>query len=155
MSFTTGGPMVRLGTKWPSITSTCRRSAWGATPSMASARAAKSADRMDGAMRAIAVNLPGPPQRNEEHAVGAAGLRQQEGAPTMPLPGLRRRGQRSELGVAAGQPVVDTDGLVGGERAHAVDERAARRQERNGAVEQGALEPDKVGDVAGLVAPTG
>ena len=25
--FTTGGPMVRLGTKWPSITSTCNRSA--------------------------------------------------------------------------------------------------------------------------------
>src|SRR4030095_11009045 len=49
----TGGPMVRLGTKWPSITSTWSRSAPPAsTRAMASPSAAKSAERMLGAMRA-------------------------------------------------------------------------------------------------------
>src|SRR5438270_14095210 len=47
---TTGGPMVILGTKWPSMTSTWRTAP---PPSMAawtwSARWAKSAERIDGA----------------------------------------------------------------------------------------------------------
>ena len=48
--FTTGGPIVILGTKWPSITSTCKsvpppsRAAW-----TSSARRAKSADKIEGA----------------------------------------------------------------------------------------------------------
>src|SRR5208337_2298641 len=47
--FTTGGPMVMLGTKWPSITST-----WTVVPpprsaaAIWSARRAKSAERMEG-----------------------------------------------------------------------------------------------------------
>ncbi len=50
--------MVKLGTKWPSMTSTCSRSAWAAMASMAAPRAAKSAERIEGAIRAIEVNLP-------------------------------------------------------------------------------------------------
>src|SRR3990167_2742039 len=47
----TGGPMVRFGTKWPSITSTWSRSAPAAsTRAMASPSAAKSAERMLGAI---------------------------------------------------------------------------------------------------------
>jgi hypothetical protein len=50
---TTGAPKVMLGTKWPSITSTCSQS----QPLLivvehASPRAAKSAERIDGAMMA-------------------------------------------------------------------------------------------------------
>src|ERR1019366_291492 len=48
---TTGGPIVILGTKWPSMTSTWRRVAPPRTASLASsARRAKSADNMDGAI---------------------------------------------------------------------------------------------------------
>ncbi len=50
---TTGRPSVRLGTKWASMTSTCSQSAppgWPATAAASSARRAKSADRMLGAI---------------------------------------------------------------------------------------------------------
>ena len=51
---TTGTPMVRFGTKRPSMTSTCSRSAPPAsTAATASRRQAKSADRMEGAMRSV------------------------------------------------------------------------------------------------------
>ena len=56
---TTGGPMVRLGTKWPSMTSTCSQSVPGATRPTASARLPKSADRMDGATRRVGVPVVG------------------------------------------------------------------------------------------------
>ena len=46
---TTGSPIVRLGTKWPSITSTCSQSAFS-TASASSPSWAKSADRMLGAI---------------------------------------------------------------------------------------------------------
>ena len=47
---TTSGPIVMLGTKWPSITSTWIQSAPAASTSWISwPRWAKSADRMDGA----------------------------------------------------------------------------------------------------------
>src|SRR5436189_768296 len=51
-AFTTIGPIVRLGTKWLSITSTWIQSA-PASPiaSISRPRLAKSADRMEGAMR--------------------------------------------------------------------------------------------------------
>jgi len=48
----TGGPIVRLGTKCPSITSTWMKSAPPAsTVRIASPRHAKSAERIDGAIR--------------------------------------------------------------------------------------------------------
>src|SRR5260370_41398694 len=51
-AFTTIGPMVRLGTKWPSMTSTWIQSAPAAvTASTSLPSSAKSADRMEGAMR--------------------------------------------------------------------------------------------------------
>ncbi|SHV74007.1 Uncharacterised protein [Mycobacteroides abscessus subsp. abscessus] len=46
---TTGSPRVRLGTKCPSITSTCSQSA-PSTAAISSARRAKSADRIEGAI---------------------------------------------------------------------------------------------------------
>ncbi len=48
---TTGGPMVRFGTKWPSITSTWSQSVPGVTRATASARLPKSAERIEGATR--------------------------------------------------------------------------------------------------------
>src|ERR1039458_781714 len=54
MDSTTGGPMVRLGTKWPSMTSTCSMVAPArSTRAMSSARRAKSADRIDGTISII------------------------------------------------------------------------------------------------------
>src|SRR5688500_2713865 len=52
MAATTGTPIVMFGTKWPSMTSTWIQSAPAASASwIASPRRAKSADRIDGAMR--------------------------------------------------------------------------------------------------------
>ena len=48
---TTKGPMVMLGTKWPSITSTCSISTpASSTAAIAPLRSAKSADSSDGAI---------------------------------------------------------------------------------------------------------
>ena len=55
--------MVRLGTKWPSMTSTCSQSATGATSPTASARLPKSADSTDGATLS-APTSPGPTVAN-------------------------------------------------------------------------------------------
>src|SRR5438067_2733774 len=108
MALTTGGPMVRLGTKWPSMTSICRRSASAATASMAWARAAKSADRIDGATRTMAaVTLPGGPQTDDVHPVSARGLRKQAGSAAQRLPRRCRRGHGDEVREGLGQPQVD------------------------------------------------
>src|SRR4051794_18762468 len=54
MDSTTGGPMVRLGTKWPSMTSRCRREAPPrSTRAISSASRAKSADRIEGTISII------------------------------------------------------------------------------------------------------
>ena len=48
---TTEGPKVRLGTKWPSIMSMWSQSApWVMVSEQAAPRAAKSADRIEGAI---------------------------------------------------------------------------------------------------------
>src|SRR3954469_7458364 len=126
MAATTGGPMVRFGTKWPSITSTCNRSASGATASMASARAAKSAERIDGAMRTTLRTLPRRAEPEEEHAVGSDRLREQTGAPAGPIPRRPWRLQGLPFRMARAQPGVDLDRLGGRQCADAVDQRAAR-----------------------------
>src|ERR1039458_5981534 len=54
MDSTTGGPMVRLGTKWPSMTSRWRMEAPPrSTHAISSARRAKSADRIEGTTSSI------------------------------------------------------------------------------------------------------
>src|ERR1700677_3718316 len=62
---TTGGPMVRLGTKCPSMTSTWSHSEPGAIWSTASDRQPKSAERIDGATRnsgsEVGVTMAGEP----------------------------------------------------------------------------------------------
>src|SRR2546422_9016767 len=70
---TMGGPMVRFGTKWPSMTSTCTRSAPAcSTAAISSAKCAKSDDRMEGAIRTLGIGTPPGNQRStiersEEH----------------------------------------------------------------------------------------
>ena len=52
IAFTTGGPKVMFGTKWPSIMSRCTQSAPARTTvSTSSPSREKSAERMEGAMR--------------------------------------------------------------------------------------------------------
>src|SRR5262245_61963233 len=52
IAFTTAGPIVMLGTKWPSITSTCTQSQPAASMARTSSPSrAKSAERMEGAIR--------------------------------------------------------------------------------------------------------
>src|SRR3954471_9308765 len=58
-AFTTTGPMVRLGTKWPSMTSTWIQSApASSTARTSSPSRAKSADRIEGAMRTGCCTAP-------------------------------------------------------------------------------------------------
>ena len=48
---TAGGPKVRFGTKWPSITSTWIQSApWRSTAAISAPKLAKSAERIEGAI---------------------------------------------------------------------------------------------------------
>src|SRR2546423_273929 len=122
MAATTGGPMVRLGTKWPSITSTCSKSACGATASMASASAAKSADRIEGAMRTTPRTLSRRAQSEDVHAVGAAGLWKKAGASAGRIPWRVRRLKWLPLRMGRGQPRVELNRLGRRERADAVDE---------------------------------
>ena len=50
---TTGAPKVMLGTKWPSMISICSHEApWPMVSEQAAPKAAKSADKMEGAMMA-------------------------------------------------------------------------------------------------------
>src|SRR3954454_10127989 len=132
MAATTGGPMVRVGTKWPSMTSTCSRSASAGTLAMAAPRAAKSAERREGAIRATGCTLSRRPEADDEHPVRPDGLGQQAGATAGRLPWRAPRRERVELGVAGGQPPVDTDRLVRREGADAVDEDAAGGDQRSG-----------------------
>src|ERR1700758_4817689 len=69
---TTGNPMVRFGTKWLSMTSTCNQSA-PSTAAAWSARRAKSAARIDGAINGgdVRFTLIRLAQRGREHRVGA------------------------------------------------------------------------------------
>src|ERR1035438_7974823 len=54
MDATTGGPMVRFGTKWPSITSRCSMEAPPrSAEAISRSRRAKSADRIDGTISTI------------------------------------------------------------------------------------------------------
>ncbi len=81
MAFTTAGPIEMLGTKWPSMTSTCTQS----HPALSIARTsspslAKSADRIDGAMMmsvvmAFSFALPPLPILFDGERVGVRGSR--------------------------------------------------------------------------------
>src|ERR1700733_8442848 len=70
MDSTTGIPMLMLGTKWPSITSTCRNEAPArSTRAISSPRCAKSAERMEGST-SIMLRL-----KNDVSTWGGEGLR--------------------------------------------------------------------------------
>src|ERR1700742_101523 len=73
---TTGSPIVRFGTKWASITSTCSQSA-PLTTAASSANRAKSAARIDGAISSRSV-LPDMGsayfEDGGEHGVGAVAM---------------------------------------------------------------------------------
>ncbi len=132
MAATTGGPIVRLGTKCPSITSTCSQSASERTRSISAPRAAKSADRMEGAIRSIGVTLlpaPARPGRTSRpcRRPGAAAAR--------PGPGWTRADREAAAGPARpgpGQPVVNAGRLLVGEGADAVDQDPTWPYQRDG-----------------------
>ena len=162
--FTTGAPRVITGTKWPSITSTCRRSARArrGRPRRPGGRSRPTGSRARSS-RSRAEPSPG--------AYGAAGARSTStympsvprayGSSNAPRPcGARRpRGGvgRSELnrGRCSRGELVDAEGLLGGEGAHRVHEQPAGLHQRRGGEEQLALERGALLDHLGGEAPAG
>ena len=105
---TTGAPIERFGTKWPSITSTCSRSACGRIRSTSAASSAKSAagstvrsfpwrSTLTGAVRRAG-------QDEEVHPVGAGRLREQQCASPPRPPRCARRRLGDEAGQRARAP---------------------------------------------------
>src|SRR5262245_18897219 len=150
---TTGGPIVRLGTKWPSITSTWSRSASAATRSTSLPRQAKSAERIDGDNFTTSPYLAHPgservasarrffaSEREHEHAVGARGMREQQCTTAVRSPRRIRWRKRAERRKRASRPFVDVESLLASQRAHRIHEDAAVSHQRRGRVEQLALE---------------
>ena len=134
---TTIGPIVRGGTKCPSMTSIWMRSACSPTSLTSSARRARSADRMDAPSLATARHpsregllARGRPRRTSRRSRAACGQRRiQFGGAVGPgdLDGF-------ELGDAAHDRVARGVGLGARERADAVDEPAAGRSSPAAAV---------------------
>src|SRR5262245_9421530 len=117
--FTSGGPNVMFGTKWPSITSRWRRSAPPSTTLWIScSRCPKSAERIDGAIRT---------GRVATFAFIAARVAPRP--PGGPLPGQQREEIHAARGVA---PLV----VVPGEHLHEVADhlRRGRVDDRGGGV---------------------
>src|SRR5262245_5028918 len=152
--FTTGGPMVRLGTKWPSITSTWRRSASAATRSTSSASWAKSADRIDGAILFPVTASPYVrPKPQDIHAVGAGIVREQELSPPAAPPGPPRGWVGDELRELVLGPGVDPGRLGARQRANGVDGHAARPHRPRRRPQQVLLQLDQVRHLRGRDAP--
>src|SRR5207244_4182341 len=125
MDSTTGGPIVRLSTKWPSITSRWSMEAPPrVTRVMSSARRAKSADKIDGTISIICWLIR-----------------------------FYHSGEEPVPGIAAGEPAHDLNhegGRDGGghslvlfrlERAGGVDQQTAGRKRGAGVGQQGGLAP--------------
>ena len=158
--FTTGGPMVRLGTKWPSITSTCRRSATSAHPLDVGRRAGEvgGQDRRRQLHHGHAIGTRlsrcaaarGRTCRRCRRPAAAAARRGRGGSTVRPA-----RGRAVEAGQCGASPVVDADGLRPGERAHRVDEHATRAHQRRRGGEQLALERGELVDRRPVPAASG
>src|SRR5690606_1634638 len=80
---TTGSPMVRFGTKWPSITSTCTQSARAspepAPASLSVPRSAKPADKILRALNGSWATLPSVDSRNRTAAHGCFSVSEHSG----------------------------------------------------------------------------
>src|SRR5271168_4169580 len=89
--------MVRFGTKWPSMTSTCSQSAVAATSPTASARAPKSAESSDGATLS-APTTPGSTATGPAYGATTA--------PVTPAPAASEPGPAQDAGegVEVGRP---------------------------------------------------
>ena len=107
IAFTTAGPIVMLGTKWPSITSTWIQSAPAASIARTSSpNLAKSALRIDGAMRTgccMRVRLSGAHESGNEEAVAAALRFERAGQDADPALGARARCRRGARPAAPGR----------------------------------------------------
>src|SRR5579863_9651096 len=124
-AFTTTGPIVMLGTKWPSITSTCSQSAPAASTAFASsARRAKSAERIDGAM--MGAGMGGVSAAVPTRASLPARLLLQ---PRTAFARLELGGDLVQADAGGGQhdqPVVDHIGALGGQRIAVAADRRQR-----------------------------
>src|SRR5689334_5840948 len=165
----TGGPRVRLGTKWPSMTSTWSWSAPAAsTRAIASPSAAKSADRMLGAILMVrpypkavgpakdpgrsGLRVARQPDRGE--AVGAVDVGQAADDPGS----VRRhrevcRGIHPPLGVVVEERSHDPVVLLRLERAGRVDETSARAGQRGGGGQDAPLLLGQTAEVRLLSVP--
>src|SRR5262249_47518728 len=134
---TTGGPMVRLGTKWPSMTSRCNNLAPPrSTRAISSARRAKSADRIDGTISTICGLFRFYHSGEEAVARVAAGNAAQ---------GLDEKLRRN----CGGHRFV----LLGFQRASSVDQQTAWRQGRSRIRKQRRLPPWQILQVGGHKPP--
>ena len=144
---TTGGPMVRLGTKWPSITSTCSRSASAATAYRRPRPGPRSRPTgSTGRSRATAISRPPHPQ--QVHAVGAGGV----GKRLAGAPGPDRRPGRSRTSPASA--AADGCRSSSGRRrtsrpqsVHSARRRPPWRTVTDGRAEYPALQRGQFGDV--------
>ena len=107
-AFTTSGPMVILGTKWPSITSTWIQSAPAASTARTSSPSfAKSAARIDGAMtsgRGI-----GAPSRRSPNTPVRSGNAQRRGCAGQSLGRQRLHDQRQQIDRKLRQRDIEPD----------------------------------------------
>src|SRR3954447_21898298 len=153
---TTGSPMVRFGTKWLSITSTCSQSA-PVTAATSSPSSAKSAARIDGAMRGPAMRSPYCESRGE-HRIGAVPVWPELHVRSVAeivdrieqRPGVQR-GDR----VAAQRIGDDADGLHQMRRTRRVQHHAAGTGQPDRRRQQLALQLRQRRHVAGLAPPAG
>src|SRR5262245_474924 len=153
MAATTTGPMVRFGTKRPSITSTWSWSASASTRAISSPSAAKSADRIDGAIF-MAPSLYHPAQAHRGEAVRAVAIR--PAAQESVGVGRERKVGRwidREVAVPGEEAGHDLIVLLGLQRARCVHETSARPHHPGRGGEDLPLTAGARGDVAGLAAP--
>src|SRR5271169_6436490 len=137
MDSTTGGPIVRLGTKWPSITSRWSMVAPPrSTRAISSARRAKSAERIEGTI-SIMCGLNRSYHSGKEAVPRVAARKPPHRTRDEP----RRNGGEN--------PLV----LFGFERAGGVDQQAIRRQDIAGTGEEGGLAAVKVVEIGRGQAP--
>src|SRR5262245_44308269 len=124
IAFTTPGPMLMLGTKCPSMTSTCTQSQPAASMARTSSPSrAKSAERIDGAIRmSLVIGTPASPLLACGERVGARGnssawlpLALANSLPHAPRPGLATFGSALQE-VEHGARHVGARGLL-----HALD----------------------------------
>src|SRR5215217_2469454 len=153
---TTGSPMVKFGTKWLSITSTCSQSA-PVTAAASSPSSAKSAARIDGAIRGTAMRSPYF-EGGREHRIGAVPVWPELHVRTITevVDGLEQRpGVQCGHWMAAQRVSDNADRLCEMRRTRRVQHHATRAGQPDRRGEQFTLQLGQRRNIAGLPPPSG